>query len=177
MRPTSQSSSVVNFDHFLNPDIPDCELDLIFSRLGIAQQCLDIVVCYGFYNIFQVLFDTDGKWELYAQGALMLLKDHKRKTYFLILSSSTGEVLWTQEIYHRCNFSHVGKFIQFSGDDCQVGLNFENDADGIRFGNKMVKRSHAKRRTKKRKSRSRSKRLNETGNSAESTNYRLFSRF
>lgn len=119
---------------------------------------MDIVVCYGFYNILrkndflylsisktvqsQVLFDTDGKWELYAQGALMLLKDHKRKTYFLILSSSTGEVLWTQEIYHRCNFSHVGKFIQFSGDDCQVGLNFENDADGIRFGNKMVKRSH-----------------------------------
>ena len=72
----------------------------------------------------------------------MLLKDHKRKAYFLILSSSSGDVLWTQEIYHRCNFSAVGQFIQFSGDVSQVGFNFANETDGIRFGNKMVKRSH-----------------------------------
>ena len=53
----------------------------------------------------------------------------RTKIYFLILSSSSGDVLWTQEIYHRCNFSPVGKFIQFSGDDCQIGLNFENEVD------------------------------------------------
>lgn len=170
------TSSVVSFEHFLNETIPDSELDSILSRLGVAQQCMDIVVC-------QLLFEKDGEWEIQAQGALMLLKDHKRKSYFLILSSSSGEVLWTQEIYHRCNFSPVGPFIQFSGDECQVGLNFSDEEEAIRFGNKMVKRSHgllslyfrcnrnslAKRRTKKRKSRSRSKRFNETGNSFNNT--------
>jgi hypothetical protein len=76
--------------------------------------------------VAQILRADGHTWAKVAVGALVIVKDSKRRGYFLSLFSllqQDSRPLWEEEIYDDMNIQLSRKFfLQFSGKDCQVGF-------------------------------------------------------
>jgi len=74
--------------------------------------------------VAQILRADGNSWARVAVGALVIVKDSKRRGYFLSLFSllqQDSRPIWEEEIYDDMNIQLSRKFfLQFSGKDCQV---------------------------------------------------------
>ena len=117
-----------------------------------CNYCVDLIASFR-KNHYLLNFRRANEtgWSLLTPaGVLNLVKDHKRKSFFIILHSivPSQPALWSQEIYRfarhifcqfgtriyfrRCKFTQDGTFIQFSGENNQVrDLYFKNYTEFI----------------------------------------------
>ncbi|CBY22289.1 unnamed protein product [Oikopleura dioica] len=83
--------------------------------------------------VAQILRADGNSWARVAVGALVIVKDSKRRGYFLSLFSllqQDSRPIWEEEIYDDMNIQLSRKFfLQFSGKDCQIGINFADERE------------------------------------------------
>ncbi|KAJ4924617.1 hypothetical protein JOQ06_003569 [Pogonophryne albipinna] len=79
--------------------------------------------------------DRNSIWNKRGCGVACLVKDNPLRSYFIrVWDIKEGKMMFEQELYN--NFSiYLPKpyFITFTGDNCQVGLNFASEEETKRF--------------------------------------------
>ncbi|CAG5104900.1 Oidioi.mRNA.OKI2018_I69.chr1.g1652.t1.cds [Oikopleura dioica] len=98
----------------------------VHKKLEIKQLALQTAVA-------QILRADRNSWAKVAVGALVIVKDSRRRGYFLSLYSllqHDSKPLWEEEIYDDMNIQMTRNFfLQFSGRDCQMGINFADESE------------------------------------------------
>lgn len=89
----------------------------VHKKLETKQLALQTAVA-------QILRADRNSWAKVAVGALVIVKDSRRRGYFLSLYSllqHDSKPIWEEEIYDDMNIQMTRNFfLQFSGRDCQV---------------------------------------------------------
>ncbi|XP_051509053.1 actin nucleation-promoting factor WAS isoform X2 [Myxocyprinus asiaticus] len=75
------------------------------------------------------------RWTLQQAGVVSFVKDSPQRSYFIRLyDMKAGKLVWEQEIYNQLMYQRSKPFFHtFSGDECQVGLNFADVTEAENF--------------------------------------------
>ncbi|MGH0136798.1 UNVERIFIED_CONTAM: hypothetical protein FKN15_062806 [Acipenser sinensis] len=86
-------------------------------------------------QLCMALPDSRDRWSQQHCGVVCFVKDNPKRSYFIRLYDITeGTLIWEQELYNQFEYSARSPFFHtFSGDDCQVGLNFANENEAATF--------------------------------------------
>ncbi|XP_059181804.1 LOW QUALITY PROTEIN: WASP like actin nucleation promoting factor b [Centropristis striata] len=105
------------------------ENDSLFNHLG--RKCISL--SSAVVQVFTA--ERNSSWNKKCCGVACLVKDNPLRSYFIrVLDIKDGKIMFEQELYN--NFSiYLPKpyFITFTGDTCQVGLNFASEEETKRF--------------------------------------------
>ncbi|XP_029288934.1 WASP like actin nucleation promoting factor a isoform X1 [Cottoperca gobio] len=105
------------------------ENDCLFGYLGrkCATLCSSVVQVYG--------ADRSCCWVKRCCGVACLVKDNPLRSYYIrVFDIKEGKTMFEQELYHNFSISSSRSyFISFTGDTCQVGLNFASEEEAKRF--------------------------------------------
>ncbi|TDH09765.1 hypothetical protein EPR50_G00092070 [Perca flavescens] len=105
------------------------ENECLFGYLGrkCATLCSAVVQVYG--------ADRSCCWVKRCCGVACLVKDNPQRSYFIrVFDIKEGKTMFEQELYHNFSISSTRSyFISFTGDTCQVGLNFASEEEAKRF--------------------------------------------
>ncbi|KAM6937645.1 WASP like actin nucleation promoting factor a [Xenentodon cancila] len=105
------------------------ENECLFGYLGrkCATLCSAVVQVYA--------ADRTCSWVKKCCGVACLVKDNPQRSYFIrVFDIKEGRTMFEQELYHNFSISSARPyFISFSGDICQVGLNFASEEEAKRF--------------------------------------------
>ncbi|XP_032378841.1 WASP like actin nucleation promoting factor a isoform X2 [Etheostoma spectabile] len=105
------------------------ENECLFGYLGrkCATLCSAVVQVYG--------ADRSCCWVKRCCGVACLVKDNPQRSYFIrVFDIKEGKTMFEQELYHNFSISSSRSyFISFTGDTCQVGLNFASEEEAKRF--------------------------------------------
>ncbi|XP_062419053.1 WASP like actin nucleation promoting factor a isoform X2 [Pungitius pungitius] len=106
------------------------ENECLFGYLGrkCATLCSAVVQVYGADR-------GGGGWLKRCCGVACLVKDNPQRSYFIrVFDIKEGKTMFEQEVYHNfCISSCRSYFISFTGDTCQIGLNFASEEEAKRF--------------------------------------------
>ncbi|XP_056273447.1 WASP like actin nucleation promoting factor a isoform X2 [Pseudoliparis swirei] len=104
------------------------ENECLFGYLGrkCATLCSAVVQLYG---------SSSSSWVKRCCGVACLVKDNMQRSYFIrVLDIKEGRSLFEQELYLNFSISCCRSyFISFTGDTCQIGLNFACEEEAKRF--------------------------------------------
>ncbi|XP_061578205.1 WASP like actin nucleation promoting factor a isoform X2 [Cololabis saira] len=105
------------------------ENECLFGYLGrkCATLCSAVVQVYG--------ADRTCSWVKKCCGVACLVKDNPQRSYYIrVFDIKEGRTMFEQELYHNFSISSARPyFISFSGDSCQIGLNFASEEEAKRF--------------------------------------------
>ncbi|KAM4615544.1 actin nucleation-promoting factor WASL-like isoform 2-T2 [Polymixia lowei] len=105
------------------------ENECLFNHLG--RKC--ITLSSAVVQVFTA--ERNSGWNKRCCGVACLVKDNPLRSYFIrVLDIKDGKTMFEQELYN--NFSITPSkayFITFTGDTCQVGLNFASEEEAKRF--------------------------------------------
>ncbi|XP_041130081.1 WASP actin nucleation promoting factor b [Polyodon spathula] len=108
------------------------ENDKLFNLLG--RKCVSLASTV--VQLCMALPNSRDRWSPQHCGVVCFVKDNPKRSYFIRLYDITeGTLIWEQEIYNQFEYNARSSFFHtFSGDDCQIGLNFasENEAEAFR---------------------------------------------
>ncbi|XP_053572634.1 actin nucleation-promoting factor WASL isoform X2 [Bombina bombina] len=109
------------------------ENDTLYGYLG--KKC--VTVNSAVVQLF--VSDRNSSWTKKCCGVVCLVKDNPQRSYFIrVYDIKDGRQLYEQELYY--NFMYYSPrvyFHTFTGDACQVGLNFANEEEAKRFRKTM----------------------------------------
>ncbi|XP_034033231.1 neural Wiskott-Aldrich syndrome protein-like isoform X2 [Thalassophryne amazonica] len=109
----------------LSPQENNC----LFGYLGrkCTTLCSAVVQVYGAERTLS--------WVKRCCGVACLVKDNPQRSYFIrVFDIKEGKTIFQQELYHNFSISSSRSyFISFTGDTCQIGLNFASDEEAKRF--------------------------------------------
>ncbi|XP_068459941.1 WASP like actin nucleation promoting factor a [Clinocottus analis] len=104
------------------------ENDCLFGYLGrkCATLCSAVVQVYGAER---------SCWVKRCCGVVCLVKDNPQRSYFIrVFDIKEGRTTFEQELYHNFSISSSRSyFVSFTGDTCQIGLNFASEEEAKRF--------------------------------------------
>ncbi|XP_068611249.1 WASP like actin nucleation promoting factor b [Brachionichthys hirsutus] len=105
------------------------ENECLFNHLG--RKC--ITLCSAVVQVFTAERNTS--WSKRCCGVACLVKDNPSRSYFVrVFDIRDGKTLFEQELYSSFSISLPKPyFVTFSGDTCQVGLNFASEEETKRF--------------------------------------------
>ncbi|KAK1887879.1 Neural Wiskott-Aldrich syndrome protein [Dissostichus eleginoides] len=74
-------------------------------------------------------------WVKKCCGVACLVKDNPQRSYYIrVFDIKEGKTMFEQELYHNFSISSSRSyFISFTGDNCQIGLNFASEEEAKRF--------------------------------------------
>ncbi|KAF7644611.1 hypothetical protein LDENG_00219050 [Lucifuga dentata] len=105
------------------------ENECLFSYLGrkCATLCSAVVQVY--------VAERSSSWVKRCCGVACLVKDNPQRSYFIrVFDIKEGKTTFEQELYHNFSISSSRPyFISFTGDSCQIGLNFASEEEAKRF--------------------------------------------
>ncbi|XP_034391901.1 WASP like actin nucleation promoting factor a isoform X2 [Cyclopterus lumpus] len=105
------------------------ENECLFGYLGrkCATLCSAVVQVYG--------ADRSCCWAKRCCGVACLVKDNLQRSYFIrVFDIKEGKTMFEQELYHNFSISSARSyFVSFTGDTCQIGLNFASEEEAKRF--------------------------------------------
>uniref|UniRef100_A0AAQ4Q060 WASP like actin nucleation promoting factor a n=1 Tax=Gasterosteus aculeatus aculeatus TaxID=481459 RepID=A0AAQ4Q060_GASAC len=105
------------------------ENECLFGYLGrkCATLCSAVVQVYA--------ADRTSCWVKRCCGVACLVKDNPQRSYFIrVFDIKEGKTMFEQEVYHNFSISSCRSyFISFTGDTCQIGLNFASEEEAKRF--------------------------------------------
>nr|XP_019934981.1 PREDICTED: neural Wiskott-Aldrich syndrome protein isoform X1 [Paralichthys olivaceus] len=105
------------------------ENECLFGYLGrkCATLCSSVVQVY--------MAERSASWGKRCCGVACLVKDNPQRSYFIrVFDIKEGKTMFEQELYHNFSIScSRSYFISFSGDACQIGLNFASEEEAKRF--------------------------------------------
>ncbi|KAF3843882.1 hypothetical protein F7725_015930 [Dissostichus mawsoni] len=105
------------------------ENECLFGYLGrkCASLCSSVVQVYG--------ADRSCCWVKKCCGVACLVKDNPQRSYYIrVFDIKEGKTMFEQELYHNFSISSSRSyFISFTGDNCQIGLNFASEEEAKRF--------------------------------------------
>ncbi|XP_041093067.1 wiskott-Aldrich syndrome protein homolog [Polyodon spathula] len=108
------------------------ENDRLSELLG--RKCVSLVSTV--VQLCMALPNSRDRWSRQHCGVVCFVKDNPKRSFFIRLYDLTeGTLIWEQELYNQFEYcARFPFFHTFSGDDCQIGLNFanENEADAFR---------------------------------------------
>ncbi|XP_014845152.1 PREDICTED: neural Wiskott-Aldrich syndrome protein isoform X5 [Poecilia mexicana] len=101
----------------------------LFNYLG--RKC--ITLSSGVVQVYTA--DRNGSWTKRCCGVACLVKDNPQRSYFIrVLDIRDGKTMFEQELYTGfIDTLQRPYFITFSGDTCQVGLNFASEEETKHF--------------------------------------------
>ncbi|KAK1151422.1 hypothetical protein AOXY_G32648 [Acipenser oxyrinchus oxyrinchus] len=107
------------------------ENDKLFELLG--RRCVSLASTV--VQLCMALPNSRDHWSRQHCGVVCFVKDNPKRSYFIRLYDITeGTLIWEQELYNQFEYSARAPFFHsFSGDDCQVGLNFANENEAETF--------------------------------------------
>ncbi|CDQ76593.1 unnamed protein product [Oncorhynchus mykiss] len=105
------------------------ENECLFNYLG--RKC--ITLCTAVVQVYGA--DRSSSWVKRCCGVACLIKDNPLRSYFIrVFDIKEGKTMFEQELYNNFSInSSRSYFISFSGDNCQVGLNFASEEEAKRF--------------------------------------------
>ncbi|XP_063792092.1 actin nucleation-promoting factor WAS [Pseudophryne corroboree] len=135
-------SGARNQEHAPSALLTPQENQKVFQLLG--RKCTALAT-----TVAQLLVaPSNDRWVKQSCGALCVVKDNPKRSYFIQLFDITAEkLLWEQELYQQLSYlSPRPYFHTFPSDEYQVGLNFANEDEAEVFQavveEKLQKRQH-----------------------------------
>ncbi|XP_033844832.1 WASP like actin nucleation promoting factor b isoform X2 [Periophthalmus magnuspinnatus] len=105
------------------------ENECLFNHLG--RKCMSL--SSAVVQVFTA--ERNSSWSKRCCGVACLVKDNPLRSYFIrVFDLRDGKMMFEQELYNNFNLSSSRPyFITFTGDTCQVGLNFANEEEAKQF--------------------------------------------
>ncbi|KAM8891067.1 WASP like actin nucleation promoting factor a isoform 2-T2 [Spinachia spinachia] len=105
------------------------ENECLFGYLG--RKCATL--CSAVVQVYDA--ERSSCWVKRCCGVACLVKDNPQRSYFIrVFDIKEGKTMFEQEVYHNfCISSCRSYFISFTGDTCQIGLNFASEEEAKRF--------------------------------------------
>lgn len=105
------------------------ENEVLFNHLGKKCSSLSSAVVQVYAA------DRNSSWVKKCCGVACLVKDNTQRSYYIrVIDMKDGKTLFEQEMYNNFSINCSRPyFITFSGDNCQIGLNFANEEEAKRF--------------------------------------------
>uniref|UniRef100_A0A8C8RLE1 Actin nucleation-promoting factor WAS n=1 Tax=Pelusios castaneus TaxID=367368 RepID=A0A8C8RLE1_9SAUR len=110
----------------------DHENQQVFELLG--RKCTTLATSVA--QLYLAMPPNSQVWSKQGCGALCLVKDNPRRSYFIRLFDlkQAGRLMWELELSSQLVYSTVRAYFHtFPGDQCQVGLNFADEAEARTF--------------------------------------------
>lgn len=105
------------------------ENEALYSYLGKKCVTINSAVVQLFVS------DRNSTWLKKCCGVVCLVKDNPQRSYFIrIYDIKDGRQLYEQELYYNFVYNSPRSYFHtFSGDSCQLGLNFASEEEARRF--------------------------------------------
>lgn len=153
-----------NLNHEFSVHLSPEDKNVIIDAIGARSQCLSA----GIAQLFQSTNHQNRTWEFYGQGAILFVRDARRKGFFFEVSFCCHEFdsnyylwnfqlvdldqcqkIWDHELYSEMKLkSPSDSFHMFEVENGIVGISFAFHEEGILFAkavNERIKRRQLRR--------------------------------
>ncbi|XP_050968419.1 uncharacterized protein si:dkey-197j19.6 [Labeo rohita] len=115
----------------LSPLLSTRENGLLFSLL--SHDC-SVLAC-GIVQLVMATPPQKKQWKSHSFGVLCLVQDKSvHSTFMRLYSLKKAKLQWEQELYTPFEYSETCPYFHtFSGDECQIGINFADEDEAKQF--------------------------------------------